>query len=84
VIQALQDQGYDATGVSTDDEALAQASEGRFDALVIGGGVEPASREVISAAFRAAWPEIKVIHAHPDTLSWQLAHALGTDDLDGV
>ncbi|MBS1720178.1 MAG: hypothetical protein JST35_07010 [Armatimonadetes bacterium] len=76
VIQRLRDQGYDATGVSTDEEALS-LSEGTWDALVIGGGVEPASREAISAAFRTAQPEIKIIHAHPESLFRQLAEALG-------
>ncbi|MFB9463819.1 hypothetical protein [Streptomyces cinereospinus] len=44
VLATLHADGFDAEGVSTDAEARQLLATGRFGVLIIGGGVEPASR----------------------------------------
>ncbi len=42
--------GHDARGTLADDEALAWVRGSQVAALLIGGGVEPASRDALTAA----------------------------------
>ncbi|WP_030203862.1 hypothetical protein [Streptomyces sp. NRRL S-87] len=44
VLETLHADGFDAQGVSTDEEALALLATGTFGVLIIGGGVGPESR----------------------------------------
>lgn len=43
----IEENGFAAVGVTRDEEALALLDSGRFAAVVVGGGVEQASREPI-------------------------------------
>lgn len=49
VLATLRADGFDAQGVSTDEEALTLLRTGEFGVLIIGGGVGPASRSAIRA-----------------------------------
>lgn len=49
--------GLDAIGSAREDETLARIADGRLRALVIGGGVEAASRVAMQAACAAAGAE---------------------------
>lgn len=49
VLATLRADGFDAQGVSTDEEALTLLRTGEFGVLIIGGGVGPASRAAIRA-----------------------------------
>ncbi|MCX5084307.1 hypothetical protein [Streptomyces sp. NBC_00401] len=49
VLATLRADGFDAEGVSTDEEALKLLETEEFGALIIGGGVEPESRAAIKA-----------------------------------
>ncbi|GAA4530668.1 hypothetical protein [Amycolatopsis samaneae] len=53
VAAAISAAGHPAEGVTTDEAALARIAEGDVAALVLGGGVEPPSREKMLAAARA-------------------------------
>ncbi|MGP3776880.1 hypothetical protein ACTWJ8_39220 [Streptomyces sp. SDT5-1] len=44
VLATLHEDGFEAEGVSTDDEARKLIESGEFGVLVIGGGVGPESR----------------------------------------
>ncbi|MFB7711968.1 hypothetical protein [Streptomyces sp. NPDC056105] len=48
VLATLRADGFDAEGVSTDEEALKLLETEEFGVLIIGGGVEPESRAAIS------------------------------------
>ncbi|MFJ1969216.1 hypothetical protein ACIO93_11165 [Streptomyces sp. NPDC087903] len=47
VLATLRADGFDAEGVSTDDEARKLLETEQFGVLIIGGGVEPGSRAEI-------------------------------------
>ncbi|MGW7419007.1 hypothetical protein ACWGJB_02860 [Streptomyces sp. NPDC054813] len=47
VLATLHADGFDAEGVSTDDEARKLLATGEFEVLIIGGGVGPESRAQI-------------------------------------
>lgn len=47
VLAVLRGDGFDAAGTTDDDEALTLLAAGGVTALVIGGGVEQASREAL-------------------------------------
>jgi hypothetical protein len=47
VLAILRMDGFDAEGVSTDDEARSLLESGEFGVLIVGGGVGPASRVAI-------------------------------------
>lgn len=49
VLATLRADGFDAQGVSTDEEALTLLRTGEFGVLIIGGGVGPGSRAAIRA-----------------------------------
>ncbi|MFD3334459.1 hypothetical protein ACFWV1_17660 [Streptomyces sp. NPDC058700] len=49
VLTTLREDGFDAEGVSTDEEALKLMEAEEFGVLIIGGGVGPESRAVIKA-----------------------------------
>lgn len=57
----LESGGYQALGVHTDDEARAAMNSSAPDALLLGGGVEAASRAVLIEAFRQARPGRPII-----------------------
>jgi hypothetical protein len=50
----LESAGYEHLGALTDSEAIALMNSASPDALLLGGGVEPASRAELAAAFRSA------------------------------
>ncbi|WP_326668457.1 hypothetical protein [Streptomyces sp. NBC_01257] len=47
VLATLRADGFDAEGVSTDEEARKRLAAGEFGVLIIGGGVEPDSRAAL-------------------------------------
>lgn len=47
VLAVLRGDGFDAVGTTSDDEVLARLEAGGVMAVVIGGGVEQASREAL-------------------------------------
>lgn len=47
VLATLRADGFDAEGVSTDDEARELLRTGEFEVLIVGGGVGPGSRAEI-------------------------------------
>ncbi|MFG2603270.1 hypothetical protein ACGFT2_06955 [Streptomyces sp. NPDC048514] len=47
VLATLRADGFDAEGVTTDEEARRLLETGEFGVLIIGGGVEPHSRAAI-------------------------------------
>lgn len=53
--------GHDAFGALTDEDAIARVTEDAPDLVVVGGGVEPASRAAIAAAVHAVAPGRPVI-----------------------
>lgn len=53
-LATAQELGHSAIGTVSDAEALAWISANQVRALVIGGGVEASSRQVLSAACNAA------------------------------
>lgn len=53
VLAVLRGDGFDAFGTTADDEALAQLEAGDIMAVIIGGGVEQASRESLRQAAEA-------------------------------
>ncbi|MFD9893142.1 hypothetical protein ACFWY9_27675 [Amycolatopsis sp. NPDC059027] len=53
VVAAISAAGHSAEGMTTDEAALARIAEGDVSALILGGGVEPPSREKLLAAANA-------------------------------
>lgn len=68
VLNKLQAAGYDAFGTLTNKEAERLFAQIKFDAVVIGGGIDPVSRESLSDKFSEQRPEIRILSAHPNTL----------------
>lgn len=60
VLDTLRADGFDAEGVSTDEEARKLLEAEEFGVLIIGGGVEPDSRAAISE-FAAEHRVLRVI-----------------------
>lgn len=50
VLTVLHGDGFDAEGTTADDAALARLAAGDVTTVVIGGGVEPASRQTLRQA----------------------------------
>lgn len=63
-LQRLTEQGYSATGYTTDAETLQALQTGAIDLVVIGGGVEDASRRAIKAGAKTHAPLTKVIDVY--------------------
>ncbi len=57
----LEPAGYGVVGVLTDDEAVDAMRSRSPDALLIGGGVEPAARQALKVAFGAHRPGRPVV-----------------------
>ena len=72
VLAMLSDAGYDATGVLTDDEAIENLTNGRFDVIAVGGGVEAESREQIRLGAEKSGTQILEIYG-PQTILPALA-----------
>lgn len=68
VIAMLRQHKYNASGVSTDSEAILLLQTEPFDALVIGGGVELSSAELLKSEALKVNETMKIIPAHPETL----------------
>ena len=63
-LQHLTEQGYVATGYTTDAETLGALQTGAIDLVVIGGGVEAASRHQVKAAAAQMTPPPQVIDVY--------------------
>lgn len=61
VLALIASAGHVAVGALTDDEAMASLKGEPPDALVLGGGVEPDSKQALAAAFSEARPGRPVI-----------------------
>ncbi|WP_413804578.1 hypothetical protein [Streptomyces sp. OE57] len=87
VASLLRQQGFDASGVSSDEEAVARLESGAVEGLVIGGGVPRESRRrlrtvaegrrvpVVRGALAGKDPEVYV----RDELAPQLRVATGAE-----
>jgi CheY-like chemotaxis protein len=64
--------GYNAIGATTDSDALELFRNNPVDAVLIGGGVESASRAWFGDVFSGLNPLIKIINAHPQTVLSEL------------
>jgi DNA-binding NtrC family response regulator len=64
----LNRQGYSATGKQWNEEALTAFKAEKFDAVVIGGGVDNESRDFFHTEFPRLNPLVKIIDAHPQTI----------------
>ncbi|MFE8949788.1 hypothetical protein [Streptomyces sp. NPDC007856] len=88
VASLLRQQGFDVTGVTRDEEAVARLETGAVDGLVIGGGVPEESRSdlrtaaeerhipVVEGALPGKDPEVYV----RDELGPQLREAVGAGE----
>ncbi|OSZ79051.1 hypothetical protein CAP35_12615 [Chitinophagaceae bacterium IBVUCB1] len=76
VINMLNSNGYDAIGATTDADAINQFNTTLPDAVIIGGGVEPASRAMFHQQFADIKKGVPIIDAHPHTLLQALQAAL--------
>lgn len=47
ILPLIQSEGFEAVGVLTDQEAIANLRNGNFNVVVVGGGIENDSREKI-------------------------------------
>ncbi len=72
LVDMLDENGYEARGESTDEQALEAFKKFDFDGVLLGGGVGPQSQEILIPAFTKAKPNIKIVHGHP----WQALAAL--------
>jgi hypothetical protein len=54
-------EGWSASGASTDDEAKTRFTETKFDLVLIGGGVEEKSEQFLRLEFEKVNPQIKII-----------------------
>jgi hypothetical protein len=62
VLQLLNNQaGCSATGALTDGEARIRFSENKFDQVLIGGGVEEKSEQLLRLEFEKTNSQIKII-----------------------
>lgn len=71
----LSQHGYHAVGSLTNDEALNAFKTEHIDAVIIGGGVDAASRDLFHHEFPKINPKVKVIDAHPQTVLQDLREA---------
>jgi DNA-binding NtrC family response regulator len=76
VITILRQQGYQAIGASTDEQAIDMISNQELDAVIFGGGVEPESIELIESKALAINEKIKFVRAHPQTILEDLKKVL--------
>lgn len=72
VVDMLKENGYDAHGESIDEIALEAFNKYDFDGVLLGGGVDSQSREVLVPAFLNKNPKVKIASGHP----WQALEAL--------
>ena len=80
VIEALDEAGFPAFGVSDDGDALDAVAAERFDVLVIGGGVEPKPRKAVLERVGELKPWVKVVEhrkADPSAVVGEVRAALG-------
>lgn len=68
--------GYVVDGALTNDDALRKFTEKRFEVVVMGGGLDAQSRELLQATFRAQNPNVKIVDGHPQTILRDLKNAL--------
>jgi DNA-binding NtrC family response regulator len=64
----LNQNGYNSIGRLTNEEAILVFQSQKFDAVVIGGGVDSESRFFFHNEFPKINPNIKMIDAHPQTV----------------
>lgn len=75
VLEMLHNSGYAAFGTTTDAQAIEMFTTLLPDAVVIGGGVEYASRVMFHNQFKDKKPDVVIIDAHPNTLVQELHQA---------
>lgn len=67
--------GYSAIGKMTNEEAISAFKSELMDAVIIGGGVDSASRDLFHLEFPKINPKVKIIDAHPQTVLSDLKSA---------
>lgn len=75
VLEMLHTNGYDASGCTTDAQGIEMFTTLLPDAVVIGGGIEPASRVMFHNQFKDKKPDVVIIDAHPGTFLQELHQA---------
>lgn len=75
VINLLHDNGYMAFGETENDKAIATFAAEKMKVVVIGGGVDEASRQLFENTFTSQQPGVKIIHAHPHTVLQDVQNA---------
>lgn len=73
ILLLLKKNGYEADGTSSNDEAVALFPQKKYDAVIIGGGVDNESKYYFETAFKKINPDIIIIHAHPTTILDELS-----------
>ncbi len=71
---------WNATGAVTDDEALASFNNNTFKLVLLGGGIEKQSEDLLCAAFRQANPQIIIVQHYgggSGLLAAEIYQALG-------
>ncbi len=69
ILAQVRSSGYEATGISTDAEAVKLIREENFQVVVIGGGVEQAARKIFRVECAAKTPSPVFLEIFgPDTL----------------
>lgn len=68
ITQMLQRHGYQPFGCLTNDEALRAFRSENFRAVVIGGGVDQASRVLFHTTFKKEKPSVHIIDTRPQTI----------------
>jgi len=76
----LRQNGYNPFGAVTDEEAINLFKHSEIAAVVIGGGVEFASREYFRNEFSKLNPGIKIIDGHPQTVLHDLKKVFNKND----
>jgi hypothetical protein len=71
---------WNATGCISDDESISAFDTQQFDLVLLGGGIEEQSEELLSAYFRSVKPDIKIVQHYgggSGLLSAEIYEALG-------
>ena len=71
---------WNATGCITDEEAIEAFNNQPFAMVLLGGGIEPSSEDILRAHFKSANPDIKIVQHYgggSGLLSAEIYEALG-------
>lgn len=75
VMNLLNNNGYMAYGETDNQKAIATFKTAGVHAVIIGGGVDDASRRYFEETFRQLQPRVKIIYAHPHSVLMDVQQA---------